>query len=90
MITIYKYPLLITDEQEIEIPFGSKILTAKFQQGSLFIWAEVDTEKMVVKKKIFLFGTGHEITQKVHEIKYISTVFMLNQSIVWHIFEYLY
>lgn len=86
MTTIYKYPLAITDRQQIKLPAGSIILTAQFQYGTLCIWVQVDTEQPIVLRSIIIYGTGHPHNNVG---RYIGTAQDYNGSIVWHIFELL-
>jgi len=37
--TTWKYPLEITDEQNLMMPEGAEILTAQMQGGTLCLWA---------------------------------------------------
>lgn len=41
MITIWKFPVEIKDEQEIEMPEGVRILSAGIQNNCICIWAIV-------------------------------------------------
>lgn len=59
MMTVYKYPLLILDEQEVEIPNGADLLTVQMQNGKPCLWALVETQSPPVKRKILIRGTGH-------------------------------
>lgn len=86
MITIYKYPIAITDEQSIQLPKNATILTAAIQQDALYLWAEVDIPHLAVEDRtIRVFGTGVPITEDDRHMRYISTVFI--GSLVWHVFE---
>ena len=42
MKKIYKYRIEVTDDQNIEMPVGAKILTVQTQNGVPCIWAMVD------------------------------------------------
>lgn len=42
MKKIYKYAIEITDDQDIVMPVGAKILTVQNQNGVPCIWAMVD------------------------------------------------
>lgn len=80
---IYKYKLQITDEQVINIPRGSKFLSAQIQHGTLCVWAMVNS--FVEKVDIVLFrihGTDHKVTNP--KANFIDTV--QDGSLVWHIF----
>lgn len=81
---IWKYELRITDEQELEMPMFSEILSVADQHGSLCLWAAGDTKLPKVKRTIEIIGTGNPIKDPGWR-KFIGTVSM--GSFVWHVFE---
>lgn len=85
MRTIYKYILSIEDTQKIEIPFDSLILSAKIQNNIICIWAVVDTDNPIIERKVVICGTGHRFEYK-EPLKFIDTVLLHNDKIVFHIF----
>lgn len=58
MRTVYKYPLLILDEQEVELPFGAHILTVDVQRGEPCLWALVESTEHKTPRKV-LIGQQH-------------------------------
>lgn len=86
MMTIWKYPLEITDEQTIELPQRSEILSVQMQNGVPTIWALVDPKAPgpKVKQKIGIFGTGNPIDGVLFKQAFIGTV--QQGSLVWHVF----
>lgn len=88
MNMIYKYELQIDDMQVIEMPKGSEILTAQVQNNKVCLWAMVDPVTSKTEgRKIRMIGTGNPVEDS--NLKYISTVQMVNGLVVWHIFEVL-
>ena len=86
MSVIWKYPIEITDEQEIEMPSDSKILSVS-QSGLICLYVYVfNPASPKIKRKIVIFGTGNKI-EKDPGGKYIGTITTHGQSLVWHIFE---
>lgn len=88
MLTIFKYPLEITDEQIIELPIEAKVLSVGEQNGGLFLWAIIDTEKTQTRKyKFLIVGTGNEMPEAAdNELhRFIGTVQI--KPYVWHVFE---
>lgn len=85
MKTIYKYPLEITDYQDVTMPEGAQILCVKLQKGTLCLWALVDPTEKLILRKIRIAGTGHPI--QGNNIVYIGTFLMNNDSLVFHVFE---
>lgn len=92
--TIWKFPLALTDEQEIEMPRASEILHVGVQQfrhsdaevgEELYIWALVFPEAPAVKRKIYIFGTGQPFKTE-GSTDYIGTAQMCGSTFVWHVF----
>lgn len=90
MITIYKYPLIVTDEQEISMPLGAEILTVQTQNGIPCLWAKVDTSRPVDVRGIQMYGTGHPMESGAGEGevgKYVGTFQLHGGSLVFHVFD---
>ncbi len=88
MTTIYKYPLDLTEEQQVPMPSGAEVLTVQDQGGSLVLWAKVDPSARLIGRRIFCHGTGHTMQPKPSgfEMRYIATV-QQRSGLVWHFFE---
>lgn len=84
MKTVYKYPLFILDEQDIEMPDSANILTVQMQNGEPCLWALVDTSNHPSVRKILIRGTGHDADGMG---RYISTFQMKGGALVFHAFE---
>lgn len=87
MNTIWKYPLNLTDTQEVEIPQGAHILTVQ-RQGlgeGVMMWAIVNTEAPIELVVIETFGTGHSIENG--ERSYIGTLQFMGGRLVVHFFK---
>jgi len=82
MKTIYKYEFQITDEQTIEMPEGSKILSIQKQHGCFYIWAMVDTDKQKEPFSIAIIGTGNPLWCTDYD--YAGTI--IADPFVWHLF----
>lgn len=86
--TIWKYPILTTDWQEIHIPRGADILTVQVQHGDACLWARVNPAQPPESRMIEVFGTGHEIHKDMGvERRYIGTYQLANGDLVFHVFE---
>lgn len=87
MKKIFKYPLLITGTQIIEIPKSFQVTLIAEQKSvfgdGLMLWALVNPEEDKVKLQIKIHGTGHDID--TDKFSFISSVIMAN-GLVWHIF----
>lgn len=82
MKTIHKYTL--SADTVIDTYLGFKFLSLQMQNGGVSLWAEVDTSKPKMQRRIICFGTGHEIPDNV--ISYIGTV-QIDSSLVFHFYE---
>lgn len=87
MHTIWKFPLAITDRQNVMMPAGAEILSAQMQDDRLCLWALVNPEAPKQPREIEVLGTGQPITKA--DRRYISTTQMLGGRLVWHVFEVL-
>ena len=93
MEKIYKYKLEITDYQIIDLPKNAKILSVMSQPpaygeviDSLYMWAGVDDDNPIEPRRIRIFGTGNPMAYE-HKLKFIGTVSMNSNSLIWHVFE---
>lgn len=81
MKTIWKFPLKITNEQLINVPAGSKLLTVQMQGDVPCLWALVDPNTETSLCTIQTFGTGHPAENAG---TYLSTYQV--DSLVFHVF----
>lgn len=90
MKTIYKYPLptpaMDSNFVIIEMPDGAQPLHVDVQHGQVCIWAVVDPERPMVRRRIRVIGTGLDASDVEH-IAYIGSVLLLNGTFVFHIFD---
>jgi hypothetical protein len=81
---VWKKALLALDVQEIEVPDGAEILTAREQLGQLCIWFRCDPNAKLVMRQIAICGTGHSSPSNG---RYVGTGFMNGGDLVFHVFE---
>jgi hypothetical protein len=86
MKTIWKFPLEVTDYQEIKLPVGAKILCVQPQNGKPCLWALVDPNADTYPVTIVMHGTGHEIHGR-HNLDYLGTFQLYAGSLVFHTFQ---
>lgn len=84
-LTVWKFPLEITDVQDIAMPAGAQILTAAEQRGVLCLWAIVDPARPNLLMRVTIVGTGHTAPGE-DEADYIGTVLTSGGDLVWHVF----
>lgn len=83
MKTIYKYPIEITDSQEIEMPINAEAIHAGLDpQGTPCVWATVRTDNKKEDVTIYVVGTGNPVP--VMARRHVGS---FNQGpFVWHVF----
>lgn len=97
MRTIYKYALMTTDKQTINVPFlnnddnigvpfKDQVLKVDVQNNQIFIWCLVDDELYKGTRTIYIYGTGHQIDDKISKENYIGTYQLNNGSFIGHVF----
>jgi hypothetical protein len=90
-LSIYKFPLVVTDYQKVYFPKNARILSAQVQNSVLCIWAICDAKTEEKEEREFeIFGTGNPFYENSHfgkEHKFIATFQQHNGSFVGHLFE---
>lgn len=89
MITIHKYQFELAKEFEIEMPENAKVFDVQLQkinadEDKPTMWAMVDTDKPMVKRKFKAYWTGEELNGLDLFRTHIATI---QDIYVWHIFE---
>lgn len=79
---IYKYPLIIANEQAVALPFDAQFLAVQIQHGVPVLWALVDPERPAHLRGIRMYATGDYVGAGVGT--YIAT-FQLGAD-VCHVF----
>lgn len=87
MKTIWKYPLEITDVQEIEVPRGSTILSIHTQYGVPCVWVLVPNTEVgsIEKIAILTFGTGNPVND-CGGCDFLGTYLTREDHLVFHVF----
>lgn len=96
MTAIWKFPLELTDEQSIVMPFGSELVAVGLDPaGEPCVWAAVDRRQEDAKRRIRIAGTGHPIAVGAgHPIDgppssvaraYVGAIFQA--PFVWHVLD---
>jgi hypothetical protein len=82
---IWKYPLEVTDYQDIEMPQDAEILTVQVQRGTPCLWALVNPDKPREARRIFTVGTGHD-ARHIVGWHYVGTYQLHMGRLVFHVF----
>jgi hypothetical protein len=87
MQTIYKYPLVVEDVQELVLPFRSTILCVKVQDNLPVLYAIVNTQETEESTcYIYTIGTGNKMYSVENYKKYIGTYELDGGAFVGHVF----
>jgi hypothetical protein len=91
MKTIWKYEFQMTDVNTVEMPEDARVLTVQVQNGTICLWAEVDTNNRMEERKFMTCGTGARIKEDpdLFDYTYIGTVQLQHVRRVFHIYEIL-
>jgi hypothetical protein len=84
MRTVWKFPLVMTDYQSINMPHGAEILTVEMQGDQPCLWALCEPENALRPRSIWIHGTGHRVGDIA---RYIGSVQMMGGALVFHVFE---
>jgi hypothetical protein len=83
MKTVWKFPLVIADEQTIATPIGSKPIYINLDPNGIpCVWCDVDSDNLFDGKvKILIRGTGHPSPENV---TYLGS--FIQGPFVWHVY----
>lgn len=81
---IWKFPLKLTDIQDVLLPIGAQILSVAEQNGVICLWAIVNPEEEKATRSIEIHGTGNDSFGPGSRT-FLGTVVM--NPFVWHVFE---
>lgn len=86
---IWKFPLKVTDVQDVEIPHGSILLSVQTQNETPCLWVlvyDTEAEKEVIRLRTI--GTGNPISDDNFDPKdFLGTYQIDNGSFVGHVFQ---
>lgn len=82
---VFKYPLEMTDVQEVRAPFGMQPLCVQMQDGKPCMWALVNPANGMTGHTVWIHGTGHEVNSQVYQ-HYVGTFQMHGGQLVFHVF----
>jgi hypothetical protein len=87
MRTVYKYPLVVTDEQQIMMVNGAQPLSVRKQNDMLCLWALVDPTQPAAAYRVRMAGTGHPIDDEWADWDtFIDTLVFNDGLLVFHFF----
>jgi hypothetical protein len=83
MLTVRKYPFTVDDRVEIAMPAGARILKVECQGETPCVWALVNPDRPLERRRFRIVGTGMEILDDLG--RHIAT--FQHGRFVWHVFE---
>ena len=88
MKTIWKYPLEITDTQNVTMRRDARILSIQVQGDETWMWCLVDPDEKSCERTIGIYGTGHDVEDWVSKHgKFIDTIQLHGGSLIFHVFD---
>lgn len=84
MTTIWKYELIVTDEQMVAMPAGAEVLCVQVQRGVPRAWVLVDPEAPLAPTTFIIHGTGHCVERT--DLRYVGTFQLYDGAFVGHAF----
>jgi hypothetical protein len=83
MQRVYKYDASMSEDMQIEMPAGAKLLCVQNQNERPQLWALVDTSAPPAVRRVFFKVTGEDASEGT----YIGTVLLNRDSFVVHYFD---
>ena len=92
MLKVWRYDIPLEDVFELEVPKNSEVLCVntvnKSETPRPSIWFLVAPHcEETEKRKFIVRDTGHEIYEHSDYIKYLGTFFIVDRTLVFHVFE---
>lgn len=85
MITVFKYELMVADQQEVVLPVGAIPLAVQLQGKNPCLWAQVDDLARSETRRIRILGTGHNL-ETPNQWRYISTFQLAGGQLIFHVY----
>ena len=82
---IWKFPLAMTDVQELQMPEGALMLCVQVQRNVPCLWALCDETAPKRPRGISIYGTGHPVSAAPKT--YIGTFQIAGGDLVFHAFD---
>lgn len=87
-MTIWKYPVAVTDVFVLKMPAGSTVLSVDVQGREVNLWAEVDQGQPLAERRFRVSGIGHALPADEPR-RFIGTFLLQGGTLVFHLFEIL-
>lgn len=83
---VFKYPLEITDSQEVVFDGIVDVLGVAVQGDGLVLYAIVNPDDgRRAKTEVVIRGTGHDLGQDMAGYRFLGTHMTMRGALVWHV-----
>lgn len=86
MPTIFKYPIILQDEFELDLPAGAEFLHLDVQFGEPHLWFRVEPSAPVVRQKFAVIGTGNPVYPGYDTAPHLGSFQLQGGRLVFHVF----
>lgn len=89
MKEIWKFPLDMVEQQNVQMPIGARVLCVQVQDEIPCLWAEVGPDYTCRARTFRIVPTGQEFDPDVDGMSYVGT-FQMNSAImrlVFHVYD---
>ena len=86
-VTIWKETLRSAHEQEISVPAGAELLSAREQRDHICVWFKCDPEKPREKRVIRIHVTGSDAPPLGNAWRFLGTASFQGGDLIYHVFE---
>lgn len=84
---IFKFPLEVTDSQDVLMPTGAYVLSAIEQFDRVVVYARVNPEAVATRRRFFIVGTGHSLAHVPDGAPFVGTVSTSGGQLIWHVYD---
>lgn len=84
MSVIWKFPLMLTDEQTVDMPAGASVLSVADQNHVLTMWALVEPSAPLAPVGVRILGTGNPAPSDQASWTFVGSIHQ--SAFVWHVF----
>lgn len=84
-VSVWKFPLRDDAEAIVRMPRHARVLSVQLQDGLPQVWALVDPQEPVVRRKFWIVGTGWTFNP-VGLGSFVDTI-QVDGGLVFHVFD---
>jgi len=84
-MTIWKFPIIITDAVAVKMPAGAQVLSVQVQKEVVCLWAIVNPDNPMEDRRFRIYGTGNPCFSPAN--RFVGTFQIYGGELVFHLFE---